>query len=202
MSETVVNSSPLEINLLQIDEELEGEAHSPVKPLLVLAVLVVGVGAVGWLWNDAVTQSRRLEAELARVNGAISEREARQVKSGSTVPVSAWTALPDTLRKAVPKATGVLDGLRRLMPREANLTSLTYTEDGSIRVAGRFATVEQVVAFMLEAEESPDFSEVRLTSLNNRAPAEDAEPGTLPVVEAGFELTYTPSAGADKGGGG
>lgn len=200
MSEPVVNSSPLEINLLQIDEETPGKAFSPAKPLLVLAVLVIGAGTVGWLWNDAVTTSRRVETELARVNEIISEAEARIAQSGSAVPVNTWTALPDALRKAVPKATDVLEGVRSLLPKEANLTSLTYTEDGSIRASGRFASVEQVVAFIRAAEESLDFTGVRIVSLNNRPP-EDAEPGTLPVLEAVFELIYKPSSEAEEGGG-
>lgn len=207
-----MNTSPLEINLLQWDEDASLETASLGKPLLVLAVLLVGVCAVGWLWSDAITRARELQAELDAVNAKITQLEARRAETGFSMPVQAWAALPEALRPAVPQTTAMLDSLRALLPEEANLTSIVYTEDGNLKVSGRFASVEQVVAFMREVQESGKFELVNMSGLNNSLPeqqgetAGDAEPGaagpkTLPVTAVTFDLKYAPSLPDEEGGG-
>lgn len=212
MSESVMNTSPLEINLLQWDEETGLETASLGKPLLVLAVLLVGAGVVGWLWNDANARTRELQAELDAVNAKIAELEARQAETGFTLPVQAWVALPEALRPAVPETTVMLDRLRALLPEEANLSSIAYTEDGNLKVSGRFASVEQVVAFMREVQESGAFELVNMSGLNNSLPKQEdaaaggdgsdaAGPKTLPVTSVTFDLRYIPSSPDKEGGG-
>jgi Tfp pilus assembly protein PilN len=203
MSEPVMNTSPLEINLLQWDEDASLETESLGKPLLVLAVLLVGICVVGWLWNDARVRSRELQAELDAVNAKINELEARRAETGLSMPVQTWLALPEALRTAVPETTAMLDSLRALLPEEANLTSVVYTEDGNLKVSGRFASVEHVIAFMREVQESGNFELVNMSGLSNTLPRDGTEggaesgaagPKTLPVIAVSFDLRYAPSS--------
>lgn len=213
-----MNVLPLEINLLQREEK----RPSVGGPLFALAVLLAGSVLVGWLWNDANTRVRELRAELESVDAKIAGIEALRAQSGSSAPAQGWAELTDALRAAMPEATAVLDGLGELLPVEANLASVVYTEDGRLKVSARFASVEHVIQFMRSVRASGRFELLDMSGLTNELPgsggAPDDEPDdeeestdaasraapaekTMPVVSVTFDLRYVRSSPEREGAG-
>jgi len=209
-----INTSPLEINLMR----QETRRTSGGLPLLVPAVFLAGSALVGWLWTDANGRAGELQAELDAVNAKIAEFEALQAQAASSLPVQSWAVLPDALRAAKPEATAVLDGLKELLPEEANAASVTYSDDGRLNVSARFASVEHVISFMRAVRESENFELLNMSGLTNSLPDSGGGPEqpddapdaagqpqsdirTMPVVSGTFDLRYIRSEPDQEGAG-
>lgn len=217
-----MNVHPLEINLMQLAEKNQTTSIL-LKPLLLAVLLLGGAGTVGWLWYDAASAKEQTKTQLANVNATIAKlQEARTTIASSTdsAALSLLLTLPDVLKLARPEMTGMLERIGDLLPRNANLTSIDYTDGGKIVVNARFASMEDIVTFMREAKSSPSFRNVRITHNTGSsegsklASPDETNPRQFrtPVpsgelsgkVQTGwtvnFEFEYNPAPAAGQGG--
>ncbi|MGG1515069.1 hypothetical protein ABE504_06630 [Paenibacillus oryzisoli] len=200
MSAALPKLQSIEINLLQMRHE-EKKGPSPLLRYSLLAVLVLGIGSMGWSYGSAKADIRKTNAALERVNQQIKEGQARLASSPTAGAVSDFIGLPKQLMESRPLASEVLDKLTTIMPLTSNLTSLTFGDGNKLKVTGNFATSEDIVTFMQAAKASVSFTLIGTSGMNKVAMAEDKNAlpvidPPLPMIQATFDLTYN----ADKKG--
>ncbi|XID92586.1 PilN domain-containing protein [Paenibacillaceae bacterium WGS1546] len=224
MSDLQPNHHPLEINLLQLEEKVQARGTF-LKPFILLSLLLAGSGVLGWLWYDASTAKERTEIELASVNASIAKLEEARTNATAAAegaPIALLQKLPEAVANARPEMSRLLDKLGRMLPRDANLTSVEYSDGGKTIVSGRFASWEDIITFIREAKTSGEFGNVRLTqnkgttdgaasgsSSEEEMPREVRTPEPFgPVSDklqpywiVSVEMDYVPAASAEQGGG-
>lgn len=198
----------IDINLLQAKPR---KAEAPPNNrlwVLVLSVGVAGLAALGWFGYDAKSEAARKEQEIKKVSAQIEEAKGKLSGVSGTGAVADFLALPDKIKALRPQPTVILDKLTKLLPQNANLSSLGFEvakpgEGTPLKITGLFATTEDVVTFAQAVKSTTDFKFVGMSGLtklpadanNKQAAADDL----LPVIQVTFDLTYVTDAGK-KGG--
>jgi len=223
MSDMQLNTHPIEINLLQLEEKKQIDQSSILKPLILLALLLIGSGGVGWLWKSAADARDRTNMELANVNAAIAKLQEEQRARTATADQSIMplmATLAQDVEQARPDMTAMLDKIKKMLSRNTNVTSLEYTAGGKVVISARFANIEDIITFLGEAKSTKDFQNIRLTQNNGskddrKNNSSDDEAGRQFAIpnppgevtdkfEAGWQTTiemeYKPAQTAEQGG--
>lgn len=153
-----------EINLLQEPHRRPGVSAAVV---LATVLFLTGVLVPVWLWHDA---NGRIEANLDRLSGLdrqLLELQAQNEGVSDAHGADALLAAVGDLRQFRPPAGGMMDKLNRLLPVEANLHGLVYA-NGRIQLMLDFATMEHIITFLNEIEQSEAFTLVSFGTMNNK----------------------------------
>lgn len=176
-----MQSDVFEINLLQEPQRRIGVS---VAAALITALFLAGVLAPLWLWHDA---NRQMEASLSQLSGLdrqLLELQAQHERVSDARSAEALLAAVGDLRLFRPRAGGMMGGLNRLLPPEANLNGLVYA-DGHVQLTLDFASMEHIITFLNEIEKSDSFALVSFGSMNSKdVPGQAGVPAGLPW--AGF----------------
>lgn len=214
MSKTILAFQPVEINLLQ-----EPKKQTGMLPFIVMmAIAAAAVLAVPvWLWIDAKRSTAVTAEQLEQLNANIARLEAQVQANAGPANSGQFLRAVDLLRDYRPHATAVLEELRDLLPKEAEVLVLTYSGGNHLELTMQAASVEQVITFMNALEQSDRFRLVTFSPMTNAPPAPDSLPGRLPagseapggagglsgilpVTTVTFQLEYAPASAGETGG--
>ena len=147
---------------LEINFHQKQASKLPVEKIAIVTLLffsLFGFGWLGWLGVSAGHAWGATNLQLTQINSQI-ETAAAANKAGNAEEStsSQLLALPALIRSGRIETTAMLDKLAPLIPYEANITSLSFGEDGSIiNVIGLFASTEAVISFEQAIRGSADF---------------------------------------------
>lgn len=171
-----IQMDAFEINLLQ-----EPHRHPGVSVAVVLATVIflAGVLAPVWLWHDA---NRRMEASYSQLDGLdrqLLELQAQNQSVSDAQGAQALLGAVEQLQQFRPSAGGIMDKLNRLLPLEANMQGLVYA-NGRVQLTLHFASLEHIITFLNEIENSETFTLVSFDTMNNQ-PVEETEQTGTPI---------------------
>lgn len=195
---------PIDINLLQLRPEQKSEAS--ILPVLLLAVVIVGAGVLGWLWFSAHSDVKRLNENIAQVDTQISTIAAQLEANSALTGIAQLIHLPEKLTEGKLLTTLALEQLNKLLPAEANLASIAFEEEGGVRLSGVFASTETIISFTQALAKDDTWELVEMSGLS-AIETEGTQPGVedsaqdtqpLPGIQASFVLK--PIASVTEGG--
>lgn len=184
-----------DINLLR---QPPGRRGSLAAAALVLALFVAGMAVTGWLWQDARRRTEAALGQLTELDRKLLQVQAHNRTVDDAAGSEALVAAAERLGQARPPVSGLLQGLNRLLPVEANLHSLTY-ENGRVQLGAAFASPEHVIQLLQRIGEARAFRLSSLGTLHN-SPVPDAEGGAIGPDDPA--LPVFPAAGPDGGAAG
>jgi len=216
MSKSILAWQSVEINLLQ-----EPKKQTGMLPFIVMmAIAAAAILAVPvWLWIDAKRSVAVTGEHLEQLNANIARLEAQIRANAGPGNSGQFIRAIDRLRDYRPNATDVLEALQGLLPKEAEVLSLTLSGGAHAELMMQTASVEQVITFMNALEQSDRFRLVTFSPMTNAHPAPESLPGRqpagagaeeadgssgqaaiLPVTTVTFQLEYVPASAGESGG--
>lgn len=203
-----IQPRPLEINLLQVTMRKAAEAPPSNRIwILMLLIAVLGLGALGWFGYDARSEAAKKEQEIQKVAAQIDQAKAQLAGASSSGELADFLIMPNTIKGSRPEITSVLDKLNKLLPVNANLSSLSFEDrktanETPIKISALFATTEDIVSFTQSLKATKDFRFVNMGGLTKMAAdpnSKQQDDAPLPLIQVTFDITYVQENG-NKGG--
>lgn len=188
----------IEINLLQVSPKEAKPGR--VIPIFLVLLNVVLIAAIGWSYVNAKQNIRLEAARIESTDQRIAELQSELETYLSIGSTAAYLEMPSMIRANFINPSQVLAALTPLLPERANLSSLTFSAENGVKVTGLFASTEDVVTFMQEIKQSPNFRYVSTGGMTKvEIPSEVDGEIYQPVIQVTFDLVAVSDAeqGAD-----
>lgn len=191
---------PIDINLLQYSQVTEIKPVNNKAPLLiVILAAILGALVLAWIWYDAKTRIEDYNQQIAAIDVQI--KRLQEGTPSSKVTVNDLLALPGKLSKNRTEISSVIEQLDKLMPQNANVVAVSFSDGKAVKVTSNFATSEGLIQFIQSVTNSKNFVYEGMSAITKvAANAEKQAPNEsfLPVIQVTFDLTYN-TAAAQKG---
>lgn len=131
--------------------------------ILILGMLSVLAGSY-YLYYDyqqAVSTKQSLEQSVSQVKKQKEQLTQELTKinqdTSDQPDISLYLQLPESIKKSTVKADFLLDQLARTLPEGGIIDNVEYKQPDKVKVSGKFATIEEVVAFLQAVKKNPVF---------------------------------------------
>lgn len=133
-------------------------------PLILLLGILTFLAGAYYLYYDyqqAMATKHSIEQSIEQVKKQkeqLSQELTKMNQESSDQPdISLYLQLPESIKKSTVKADFLLDQLARTLPEGGVIDSVEYKQPDQVKVSGKFATVEEIVAFLQAVKKNPVF---------------------------------------------